>query len=153
VKLTTHFHLVPRSRMHRAITLLSQYVFMAWCLVKHRDKFTFNFFSSFCMHLKGSGIPSYYLKYLFCFDRFKKILLNAIRSVSGETGFMFTEISAYPQLYVLGATKTRFHFVRSKCQILYRVYEEYRHFHPSFLNRRWYSFLKSKTIVYSLGST
>jgi len=27
--------------MRGAITLLPQYVLMAWCLVKHRDKFTF----------------------------------------------------------------------------------------------------------------
>jgi hypothetical protein len=41
VKLTIHFHLVPRSRMRGAIPPLLQYVFMAWCLVKHRDNFTF----------------------------------------------------------------------------------------------------------------
>jgi hypothetical protein len=32
---------MPRSRMLGAIPLLPQYVFMAWCLVKHRDNFTF----------------------------------------------------------------------------------------------------------------
>jgi hypothetical protein len=32
VKLTTHLHLVPRLRM---------YVFLAWCLVEHRNSFTF----------------------------------------------------------------------------------------------------------------
>jgi hypothetical protein len=31
---------VPRSRMRGAIPPLPQYVFMAWCLVKHRDNFT-----------------------------------------------------------------------------------------------------------------
>jgi hypothetical protein len=41
VKLTTHLHLVPSSRMREAIPPLPQYVFMAWCLVKHRDNFTF----------------------------------------------------------------------------------------------------------------
>jgi hypothetical protein len=41
VKLTTHFHLVPRSRIRGVILPLPQYVFMAWYLVKHRDKFTF----------------------------------------------------------------------------------------------------------------
>jgi hypothetical protein len=29
--------------MHVAIPSLPQYVFMAWCLVKHRDNFTFTF--------------------------------------------------------------------------------------------------------------
>jgi hypothetical protein len=37
MKLTTYLHLMPRSRMHGAITPLPQYVFMALCLVKHRD--------------------------------------------------------------------------------------------------------------------
>jgi len=41
VKLTTHLHLVPRSRMHWAIPPLLQYVFIAWCLVKHKKNFTF----------------------------------------------------------------------------------------------------------------
>jgi hypothetical protein len=39
--MTTHLHLVPRSRMRGAIPPLPQFVFMAWCLVKHRDNFTF----------------------------------------------------------------------------------------------------------------
>jgi hypothetical protein len=38
MKLTTHLHLVPRSRMRGAISPLPQYVFMAWCLVKHRER-------------------------------------------------------------------------------------------------------------------
>jgi hypothetical protein len=50
VKLTTHLHLVPRSRMRGAILPLPQYVFMALCLVKHRDKSTFN--------LPYLGLPS-----------------------------------------------------------------------------------------------
>jgi hypothetical protein len=41
VKLTTHLHLVPRSRMRGGIPPLPRYVFMAWCLVKHRENFTF----------------------------------------------------------------------------------------------------------------
>jgi hypothetical protein len=40
VKLTTHLHLVPRSRVSGTILPLPQYVFMAWFLVKHRDNFT-----------------------------------------------------------------------------------------------------------------
>jgi hypothetical protein len=39
--------LVPRSRMHGAIPPLPQYVFMAWCLLKHRDNFTFIFTFTF----------------------------------------------------------------------------------------------------------
>jgi hypothetical protein len=41
--LTTHLDLVPRSRMRGATSPLPQYVFMAWCLVKYRDNFTFTF--------------------------------------------------------------------------------------------------------------
>jgi len=37
LKLTTHFHLVPRLRM-RSYTSIPQYVFMAWCLIKHRTR-------------------------------------------------------------------------------------------------------------------
>jgi len=40
VKLTTHFHLRPRLRMHGIVPSLPQYDFMAWCLVKHRDNCT-----------------------------------------------------------------------------------------------------------------
>jgi hypothetical protein len=45
MKLTTQLHLVPRSSMHTAIPPLHQYVFMAWCLVKHKENFTFTFFT------------------------------------------------------------------------------------------------------------
>jgi hypothetical protein len=40
VKLTTHLHLVLRSRIRGAIPPLPQYVFLPWRLVKHRDIFT-----------------------------------------------------------------------------------------------------------------
>jgi len=39
-KLTTHLHVVLRSRIRGAIPRLLQYIFMAWYLVKHRDTFT-----------------------------------------------------------------------------------------------------------------
>jgi hypothetical protein len=45
VNLTTHLHLVPRSRMGGAIHPLSHYAFMAWYLVNHRDTFTFTFYT------------------------------------------------------------------------------------------------------------
>jgi hypothetical protein len=34
---------VPKSRIRGAIPPIPQYVFMAWCLVKHRGNFTFTF--------------------------------------------------------------------------------------------------------------
>jgi len=43
MKLTTQLHLMLRLRMHGAIPPLQQYVFTAWCLVKHRDNFTYHF--------------------------------------------------------------------------------------------------------------
>jgi hypothetical protein len=36
VKLTTHLHLVPRLRMRGTITPFSQYVLVAWYLIKQR---------------------------------------------------------------------------------------------------------------------
>jgi hypothetical protein len=44
VKLTTHLHPGPSSRMLGAIPPLPQYAFMAWCSVKkHKENFTFTF--------------------------------------------------------------------------------------------------------------
>jgi hypothetical protein len=40
VKMITHLHLVPKSRMRGAINPLPQYAFMAWCLVKKRTETT-----------------------------------------------------------------------------------------------------------------
>jgi hypothetical protein len=37
VKLTTHLHLLPRSKNAWRYTSTPQYAFMAWCLVKHMD--------------------------------------------------------------------------------------------------------------------
>jgi len=39
MKLTTYLHLVLRLRMHGAIPPHTQYIFMAYCLVKHRNYF------------------------------------------------------------------------------------------------------------------
>jgi hypothetical protein len=41
VKLTTHLHLVPRPKNAWSHISIPQYAFMAWCLVMHRDSFTF----------------------------------------------------------------------------------------------------------------
>jgi hypothetical protein len=40
-KLTTHLHLVPKSKNAWSYTSTPQYAFMAWCLVKNKDNFTF----------------------------------------------------------------------------------------------------------------
>jgi hypothetical protein len=41
VKLTTHLHLVPRSKNEWSYTSTPQFAFMAWCLVNHSDSFAF----------------------------------------------------------------------------------------------------------------
>jgi len=41
VKLTTQLHLVLRLRMCGAVAPVPKYNFMAWCLVKHSNNFTF----------------------------------------------------------------------------------------------------------------
>jgi hypothetical protein len=38
-------------------TSTPQYVFMAWCLVKHRDKFTFTFNSSQYLKIRIKMVP------------------------------------------------------------------------------------------------
>jgi hypothetical protein len=46
-------HLVLRSRVTGAISPLPQYVFMSWCLVKHRDIFTFTFTLSYFAEMEN----------------------------------------------------------------------------------------------------
>jgi hypothetical protein len=46
VKLTTHLHLVPRSKNEWSYTSIPQYVFVTRCLVNHRDKFTYPYITS-----------------------------------------------------------------------------------------------------------
>jgi len=60
VKLTTHLHLVQRLRMRGAIPLLPPYVFIAWCLVEHRDSSTFTFtLNKICTPMFRSKIYMY----------------------------------------------------------------------------------------------
>jgi hypothetical protein len=51
--------------MSGAIPPLPQYVFMAWCLVKHRDKFTFTFY--LCLILQ---FGFYYVAFYVFFHNF-----------------------------------------------------------------------------------
>jgi hypothetical protein len=59
VKLTTHFHLVPRSRMRGAIPALPQYVFMVWCSVKAQGKLPFFTFYGMVKHSELNGVSHY----------------------------------------------------------------------------------------------
>jgi hypothetical protein len=54
VKLTTHLHLVPRSKNEWSYTSTPHYAFMAWCLVKHRNNFTFIFYFIIKMIISGT---------------------------------------------------------------------------------------------------
>jgi len=46
VKLTTHLHVMPRSRMYGLIPPLPQYASMAWCLVEVQEQlYLFTFYS------------------------------------------------------------------------------------------------------------
>jgi len=44
VELTTHLQLLRRSKNVWSYAFTPQYVLMVWCLVKHRDNFTFYLF-------------------------------------------------------------------------------------------------------------
>jgi hypothetical protein len=48
IKLTTHLHLAPRLRMHGAVPLLPQYVFVAWYFVKQSDNCTYLYLYFVC---------------------------------------------------------------------------------------------------------
>jgi hypothetical protein len=41
MKLTIHLQLVQRLRMHVVKPAFSQHVFTAWCLIEHKDNFSF----------------------------------------------------------------------------------------------------------------
>jgi hypothetical protein len=47
MKLTIELLLVPRSKNAWSYISTPQYVFMAWCLVKHRDKCTLTFYRKY----------------------------------------------------------------------------------------------------------
>jgi len=53
VKLTIHFRLVPRIRMNGAKPPLLQYVFMAWCLFKHRE---FTYLLTFLLNMMWDAV-------------------------------------------------------------------------------------------------
>jgi hypothetical protein len=48
VKRNIHLNLQPRFRMRGAIPPLPQYVFMAWCLIKHRGELCLTFTLNIC---------------------------------------------------------------------------------------------------------
>jgi hypothetical protein len=43
VKPTIHLRLVPRWWMFEALPVLPRYIYMAWCIVQHRDNFACTF--------------------------------------------------------------------------------------------------------------
>jgi hypothetical protein len=64
LKLTTHLHLVPKSRMRRAIPPLPQYAFMAWCPVEAQGQL-YLYIISFNINFSSmNGSPGYPTKIL-----------------------------------------------------------------------------------------
>jgi hypothetical protein len=53
MKLTTHLHLVLRSKSAWSYTSTPQYTFMAWCLVKHRDSTFYNIMEILMNHSRN----------------------------------------------------------------------------------------------------
>jgi hypothetical protein len=72
--------------MSGAIPPLPQYVFMAWCLVKHRGNFTFTFMWNvvvrYNMELRHSFCPSAFLSISFLYTFGTSILRNAVWWIS-----------------------------------------------------------------------
>jgi hypothetical protein len=65
VKLTTHLHLVPRSRMRGSIHPVPQYAFMVWCSVKAQRQLTT--YGPECIF--GSVSLSIHLRRKICLDK------------------------------------------------------------------------------------
>jgi hypothetical protein len=59
VKVTTHLHLVPRSKNAWSYTSTPPYIFMARCLVKHRDNFPTYIFMARCLVKHRDNFPTY----------------------------------------------------------------------------------------------
>jgi hypothetical protein len=59
VKLTTHLHLVSRSKNAWSYTSTPQYAFMAWCLVKHRDNFAFTVLDFWVPYKAGNFLTTW----------------------------------------------------------------------------------------------
>jgi hypothetical protein len=107
VKLTTHFYLVPRLRIHGPITPLLRYVFMAWCLVKHRDNFTFTLSIRW-----GAGIVQWYSAGLRAESLGVRVpagagnfaLYHHVHTGSGaQTAYLMGSRSSFPEDKVAGA--------------------------------------------------
>jgi hypothetical protein len=74
IKLTTHLHLVQRSRNAWSYTTLPQYVFIAWCLVKFRHNTTFTYLM--CFFSSTAMSPKWHLAKSFCNKIFIAFLLT-----------------------------------------------------------------------------
>jgi hypothetical protein len=81
VKLTTHLFIVRRSKNAWSYTSTPQYAFRAWCLVKHRDNFTF----TSVLYTKPLISMSFYKKVYYgnC-ENYNSFMLRAILEVATE---------------------------------------------------------------------
>jgi hypothetical protein len=74
-------------------TSTSQYVFMAWCLVKHRDNFTFTFTDTKIFRI--IILLSFYLISWLLFPRLR-YWTTGVRLSAGADIFIFAKASSYP---------------------------------------------------------
>jgi hypothetical protein len=89
VNLTICLYLVSRSRMREAILPLPQHVFMAWCLVKHRDNFTFLCACIMC-HAEYFCSTNF-LMFKVSIGGFQHTTANQCLNSSKRDGFYFTD--------------------------------------------------------------
>jgi hypothetical protein len=61
--------------MREAMLPLPQYVFMGWCLVKHRDNFTFTFCKIYDLHYLFCQLPTQKAVLLYPSELHEKFLL------------------------------------------------------------------------------
>jgi hypothetical protein len=101
MKLTAHLHLVPRSRKRGAVPPLAQYVFMAWCLIKHRDKLPSPSPFIRCCYSVQKLLPCLLLS-----EKSKRVLILPVVLYAIKTGLLFSENKVLSVLFgrrVLGA--------------------------------------------------
>jgi hypothetical protein len=78
--------------MRGAIPPLSQYVFMAWCLVKHRDNFTFTFLCEQTTRKQNKKTNN--------FNYSGKIIADFLRGMNGFLAVFIINIHMYCAIHL-----------------------------------------------------
>jgi hypothetical protein len=144
VKLTTHLHLVPTLWMHGATTPVPQYIFKAWCLIKHKENYLpFYIHTGLCNTDDGQRLSKSFHKVVYYLDKLITILVTEMCNLSllaitlsiiGRCIYKWQNINTiHRQLTVFGyrsyynsASGTGGHFVKL---------QERSHFKQRFSNR------------------